>query len=107
MAVSVPYQSSIPRVQALPGSSVAFAVFSGMLVLVTLVFRIWANIESTELGYELAKSRSQYVQLDLERREFELQRSVLMRNAHLRRRAKIELGLEPLRPDQGKHVLIQ
>ncbi len=64
------------------------------LLLATLVARIWVKIEVTQVGYELAEEQSVAVALDIERRELELQRSILMKPDALTARASKQLGLQ-------------
>jgi hypothetical protein len=46
------------------------------------------KLEATDLGYQLARERSKTVELDMERRELELQRSVLLRPDSLSKSAR-------------------
>jgi len=65
---------------------------AGVLLLLALSFRVWINVQKTDLGYELAKERNVMIRLDMERRELEMKLSVAKRPDYLRSRAK-SLGL--------------
>jgi hypothetical protein len=66
----------------------------GAVVLLALLgVRVWAKLEATDLGYSLARERQKTVALDMERRELELQRSVLMRPDSLSKAARDKVGL--------------
>ena len=78
-----------------------FQVGAGLLLLIALVTRVWIRIETTDLGYDLGREHEKMVQLDMERRELELQLSVLTRKVNLARQAKDKLGLVPLQPNQA------
>ena len=75
-------------------------VLTATALLLALSFRIWVKVEKTDLGYELARERNSTIALDMERRELELQLSVVKRPDHLRREAK-RLNLQPLTPSQA------
>lgn len=94
MALSLSYQSVYiqPRVQVV---SVKWHLLSGLLLAAALVFRIWVKLESTSLGYEVGKERQHTVNLDMQRRELELQLSVLLKPDNLSKRAT-RLGFVPL-----------
>jgi hypothetical protein len=67
----------------------------GAVVLLALLgVKVWAKLEATDLGYSLARERQKTVTLDMERRELELQRSVLMRPDSLSRAAREKVGLD-------------
>jgi hypothetical protein len=65
-----------------------------MVLLALLGVKVWAKLEATDLGYSLARERQKTVALDMERRELELQRSVLMRPDSLSRSAREKVGLD-------------
>lgn len=75
-------------------------VLAASALLLALAFRIWVKVEKTDLGYELARERNSTIQLDMDRRELELQLSVVKRPDHLRKEAK-RLNLQPLSPSQA------
>lgn len=64
------------------------------LLLSALVTRVWVRCEVTQIGYDLAEEHSVAVTLDMERRELELERSVLMKPDALTARASQQLGLQ-------------
>ena len=74
--------------------SVQFLV--ALLLLVTLAVKVWVKVETTLIGYELATEREVAINLDLQRRELELQRSVLLRPDNLRAMVETRLDLIPL-----------
>ena len=68
--------------------------------LLLLGFRIALRVEGYILGYRLADARQTTVELDMERRDLELQLSVLSRPDRLRRLAQDRLGLQDAQPHQ-------
>jgi cell division protein FtsL len=68
--------------------------------LLLLGFRIALRVEGYILGYRLADARQVTVELDMERRDLELQLSVLSRPDRLRRLAHDRLGLQDAQPHQ-------
>jgi hypothetical protein len=61
------------------------------------------KVQATHLGYDLAKEQRIAVELDMERRELELQRSMLLRPSSLEKAAR-GLGLMPLNPSQARRL---
>ena len=74
------------------------------VLLSALAFKIWIKIETTDIGYQLARERSRSVELDQRRRELELELSVSLRPDNLARRAQKELGLSALNPGQARKI---
>ena len=87
MAVCLQYQSVYVRREA-KAVSARTQFLAGMAILAVFGARVWAKLEVTDLGYQLAQARQQTVELDMERRELELQRSVLLRPDSLARSAR-------------------
>jgi len=52
------------------------------------------KLEATDYGYQIARERQRTVSLDMERRELELQVSVLLRPDSLAKAAHEKVGLE-------------
>lgn len=78
MAVCLQYQSVyVKRETAVV--SLRVQVAAAVVLLAVLGARVWMKLEATDLGYQLARERSRMVELDMERRELELQRSILLR----------------------------
>lgn len=75
-------------------------MIAAFTLLCVLVGKVWIKIEQTEIGYELGKVHNQWLSLDMERRELELQLSVMMRHDSLARTARTRLGLEPFNQKQ-------
>lgn len=94
MAVCLDYQSvySDRRERV---SSVKVQLAAAVLLLVILSGRVWIKIATTDVGYELAKARESAVQLDMEHRDLNLQRSILFRSDQLTQMAKERLGMQP------------
>jgi hypothetical protein len=69
-------------------------------LLCALVARVWVKLESTDVGYQLARERQKTVALDMERRELELQLSVLKRPDALAKSARAMVGLGEHLPGQ-------
>ncbi len=61
-------------------------------------------MSATDLGYQLAETRAMTKELDMLKREYELQRSVLVRPDYLAGAAKARLGMGSLSPDRVKRV---
>lgn len=99
MAISLQYQLTYarrkPRMLALRWQLVA----AGLLFLVLSV-RVYVKLACTDVGYDLARSHERFLVLDLERRELELQKSVILRPDELVRRSREKLGMTRLSPQQ-------
>lgn len=93
MAVCLQYQSVYVKRESTRVSGKAQLV-GAMVLLALLGVKVWAKLEATDLGYSLARERQKTVALDMERRELELQRSVLMRPDSLSRSAREKVGLD-------------
>jgi hypothetical protein len=78
MAVCLQYQSVYVKREAAV-VSLRVQVAAAVALLLVLGARVWMKLEATDLGYQLASERSKTVELDMQRRELELQRSVLLR----------------------------
>jgi len=78
MAVCLQYQSVYVKREAAV-VSLRVQVAAAVALLVVLGARVWVKLEATDAGYQLARERAKTVELDMERRELELQRSVLLR----------------------------
>lgn len=92
MAICLEYQSVYTR-PAERVISLKMQLAAGLLLLLALTVKVWVKLESIELGYSLAEERQALLALDMERRELELERSVLLRPDALKQRARAELGL--------------
>ena len=103
MAICLDYQAvSYPRKSIV--ISVKVQVFFAVLLLASLVSKVWIQICTTDLGYQLAKERQAAVNIDMERRELELELSVLMRPDNLSELAKKRIGLAQLNPNQARKI---
>jgi len=87
MAVCLQYQSVYVKREAAVVSARA-QIMAAVALLMVLGARVWTKLEATDLGYQLARERSKTVELDMERRELELQRSVLLRPDSLTKSAR-------------------
>ncbi|MEN9846324.1 MAG: hypothetical protein RIS36_1471 [Pseudomonadota bacterium] len=92
MAVCLQYQSVYVKREATRVSG-KLQLVGAVVLLALLGSKVWAKLEATDLGYSLARERQKTVALDMERRELELQRSVLMRPDSLSRAARDKVGL--------------
>jgi hypothetical protein len=99
MAVCLQYQSVYVRRSSAAVSKRVQLVVAGALLSV-LALRVWVKLEVTDIGYHLAHERQRTVILDMERRELELQLSVLKRPDTLVRIAHEKLGLVEHQPAQ-------
>ncbi len=82
----------------------SLSLAAALLLLLALSFKIWIGIRITSLGYELAEENGRAVAYDMERRDYELQRSILLRPDNLERRAREALGLRKLDPKQARKI---
>ena len=92
MAVCLQYQSVYVKREAARVSG-KVQLFGAVILLALLGVKVWAKLEATDLGYSLARERQKMVGVDMERRELELQRSVLMRPDSLAKSAREKVGL--------------
>lgn len=103
MAVSVDYQLvAYKRPETV---STQLQIFVAVVLLFELIVKVWINVQTTDLGYQLAKAREQAVQYDMRKRELELELSMLMRPDNLEKAAGKKLGLIMLDPKQAKRLL--
>lgn len=93
MAVCLQYQSVYVKREAAV-VSLRVQVVAAVALLVVLGARVWVKLEATDVGYQLARERARTVELDMERRELELQRSVLLRPDSLTTSARKMAHLE-------------
>jgi hypothetical protein len=84
--------------------SLKLQLIAAVLLLGALCWRVWIKVESTDLGYQLARERQETMSLDMQRRELELQLSVLLRPDSLFRTAHEKLGLERLNSDHARKL---
>ena len=104
MAVCLDYQSVYYNRRA-SAVSIRLELAAGLLLALALVGKVWMKIESTDAGYQVARERQKTVQLDMERRDLELQLSVLLRRDNLSSMAQKRLGLSALNPKQARKVV--
>jgi hypothetical protein len=78
MAVCLQYQSVYVKREA-TAVSLRVQIATAVALLLVLGARVWVKLEVTDVGYQLARERSKTIELDMQRRELELQRSVLLR----------------------------
>ena len=105
MAVCLEYQSVYSRRDKIV-ISVRMQVIAGALLLLALVGKVWIKIETTDLGYQLSREREMRTTSEMEKREYELQRSVLLRTDNLTRVAQRKLGLQQLDPAQARRMVL-
>lgn len=87
MAVCLQYQSVYVRRES-KAVSARVQILAAVVLLGVLGARVWVKLEATDLGYQMAHERQRTVELDMERRELELQRSVLLRPDSLAKSAR-------------------
>jgi hypothetical protein len=75
------------------------------VLLIVLAARVWVKLEATDVGYQLARERNKTIELDMQRRELELQRSVLLRPDSLKASAQKMGQLEEHRPESTIRIL--
>lgn len=103
MAICLEYQAVYADRRSVK-VSLRSQILAAMVLLAALGTKVWLKLEITDLGYQIAQEREQTVTLDMERRELELQHSVLMRPDRLAGSAKVRLGLKTLNPAQARRV---
>jgi hypothetical protein len=99
MAVCLQYQSVYVKREAAV-VSLRVQVVTALALLLVLGARVWVKLQATDTGYQLARERSKTVELDMERRELELQRSILLRPDSLNSSARKMAGLEEHRAER-------
>lgn len=104
MAVCLQYQSVYVRRESARVSG-KIQLFGAVVLLALLGIKVWAKLEATDLGYSLARERQRMVSLDMERRELELQRSVLLRPDSLSKSARDKVGLSEHSLEQTLRVV--
>lgn len=103
MAVCLEYQQVYQR-SVKSGNKLRWQICSACILLAVLAVKVFLKIETTDVGYDLAKERQRSVNLDMQRRELELQLSVLTRPNYLEKLAQEKLGLSKLRPNQAVKI---
>ena len=103
MAISLDYQLVYYRRKPIRIPLRLVIVF-GVILFVTASAKITISNASTDLGYKIAQQREMTVALDMQRRELELERSVLLKHDILASRARTQLALEPLKPAQARKL---
>lgn len=99
MAVCLQYQSVYVKREA-SVVSLRVQVVTALALLLVLGARVWVKLQATDVGYQLARERSRTVELDMERRELELQRSILLRPDSLNSAARKMASLEEHRAER-------
>lgn len=103
MAVALDYQTIYYRKKTVH-IPLAVHIAAAVLLFCALAAKVWIQLKCTEVGYALAKDRQHTVSLDMERRELELHKSVLLKPDNLIMRSKKKLGLTTLNPAQAKRI---
>ena len=102
MAVCLDYQCVYVRKRAYV--PMRYQVATVLFLFVALSTKVWLKMSSTDLGYALARERSATIELDMQRRELELKRSILQRADSLQRMAEKRLGLFPLEARRARKI---
>ena len=103
MSVSLEYQLVYNRKRSVT-VPLHLQIVAVALLLFSLSARIWVKVENTDAAYRLARERQAAVSLDMERRELELQVSLLLRPDALAREAQKRLGLGNLKAGQARKL---
>jgi hypothetical protein len=103
MSVCLDYQSVYYRRDTIKVSN-RYQILAASFLLLVLAFKVWVRIECTNLGYVIAKEKQTTLALDMQRRELDLQLSVLKRTDNLSKKAKTVLGLVALDPRQARKI---
>jgi hypothetical protein len=104
MAVCLQYQSVYVKRETVI-FSLRVQVITALVLLVVLAARVWVKLEATDVGYQLARERSKTIELDMQRRELELQRSVLLRPDSLKASARKMGQLEEHNPESTIRIV--
>ncbi len=103
MAVCLDYQV-VYRDRARVKTTVQWEILAGVVLFCALAFKVWVKLETTNVGYSLARAKEESVKLDMERRELLLQQSVLKRPDIVSKRAATTLSLRPLDPEMARKI---
>ena len=104
MAVCLQYQSVyVKRGQAVV--SIRVQVAAAVALLLVLGMRVWVKLEATDIGYQVAQQRGRTVSLDMERRELELERAILLRPYTLSSAARRMGGLHDMNSERTLRVV--
>ena len=103
MAVCLEYQAVYqPRRRSLRSW---YCLMGACTVLfLALAIKVAIKVQITNYGYRLARQEQVALQYDTERRDLELQLSVLKRRDNLHRVAKERLGLGSFTPAQTRYI---
>jgi cell division protein FtsL len=74
------------------------------ILFLALAIKVAVKIQITNHGYSLAQAEQQALVLDTERRDLQLQLSVLKRRDTLEKKAKARLGLHSYSPAQTRYI---
>ncbi len=105
MSVCLSYQS-VYCDRYSSASSVRCRVGALILLLAVFAFKVMIKVQETDLGYALSQERERATELTLDKRELQLQLSVVTRPDLIREEAREQLGLEDLRPEQARRVTV-
>ncbi|WKZ56634.1 MAG: hypothetical protein QY326_07855 [Bdellovibrionota bacterium] len=92
MAIALEYQTVYCPTHVRT-QSLRWHVVAAVFLMLALASKIWVKLEITDLSYALSAEKTRAMGLDMERRELELQRSVLLREDRLARLAQERLQL--------------
>ncbi|RMG40256.1 MAG: hypothetical protein D6719_11370, partial [Candidatus Dadabacteria bacterium] len=67
--------------------------------------KVWIKIEAVNIGYEIAREKKRAVELDMQRRELALQKSVLLRPMVLKAAARERLNLGEFDPQRAIKII--
>ena len=73
-------------------TNISLFLLAGICLVAAMGFRVWVKIATIDQGYQLAALRTEAVELDMQRRELELQLSVVTRPDTLSVLAKNEFN---------------
>jgi predicted site-specific integrase-resolvase len=104
MAVCLDYQSIYSNRRE-GKVSMRLHLGAALLLLAALGVKVWIKVVMTDVGYELAAERRHAIELDMEKRELTLQRSVLFRPDQLSKMASERLDLQPYNPSQVRRIV--
>ena len=85
--------------------SVRAQICISLILIFLLCAKVWIKIRAVQDGYDLAAHRQEAVELDLNRRELELERSLLIRPDNLAKLAEAKLDLKRLDPTRARKVM--
>ncbi len=81
--------------------------FPPFLLFAVLIAQLWVRVTIIERSYELEEKRSEVLELDRTLRQINFDYDFISQPAHLVKRAKSELGMNSVSPQQIRYVRVE